>query len=216
MISKWVIVPIFAVAVLSAVGSSMEVGEEMTGSAVDQNPGSTSQVGYIEPARVAGSWSLAMRDGATGRTEYFDLELSQNGDVLFGRGGTGGTGAAFLPAATDPSPTRDEGISSMVWWLRQDPDPISTTDRASAIGAAGRISGDRVNLDLMSLEENLLYRLEVTVLGSSISGRYTAYDSWGGVWSGSCNGYIRAVYGRAAMPAGSARDIAYLGRTRPF
>jgi hypothetical protein len=213
MISKWVIVPIFAVAVLSAVGSSMEVGEETTGRALDQNLGSTSPA--ITPARVAGSWSLALRDGATGRTEYLDLQLSQVGDVIFGRGETGGTDA-FLLAPTDPRPTRDEGISSMVWWLRQDPDPVSTTARTPTIGAAGRVSGERVSLDLMSLEENLLYRLELTVLGSSISGSYTAYDSWGRVRSGSCSGYIRAGYGQAATPVGSGSGIAYLGRTRPF
>jgi hypothetical protein len=214
MISKWVLVPIFAMAILSLGGSSMEVGEETPGSALDQNIGSASQAVQATPARVAGSWSLALMDGATGRAEAFYIDMSQVDDVIFGRGTTGRTDLTRQYLPVGPRPTKDEGISSMVWWLRQPSgSAVPTTQaRGHSIGASGRVSGERVGLDLISLEENALYRLDLHLFGSSVSGSYLAYDSWGRVRPGSCSGYIVAGYGRPSLPIGSTPQVIHLGR----
>jgi hypothetical protein len=50
------------------------------------------------------------------------------------------------------------------------------------IGASGIVIGQRVNLDLIFLDQNALYRLDLTVFGSSVSGDYLAYE--GGERSG--------------------------------
>lgn len=218
MISKWVILSIFAMAALSIVGSSLESLQATAGSAVEESVRSTSPAGYAAPARVAGSWSLALTDSATRRTEAFYLEMSQVDDVIFGRGGTGGTDATFFSVPTEPRPTRDEGISSMVWWLRQPTGSAVPTAQArgNTIGASGRVSGERIGLDIISLEENALYRLDLHLFGTSVSGSYLAYDFWGRVRPGSCSGYIVAGYGQSSLPTGSGSGIAYLGRTRPY
>jgi hypothetical protein len=215
---KCAIFSVFAVAILSMAGSSMEVGEETPGRALDQNIGSASQALQATPARVAGSWSLAMMDGATGRAEAFYIDMSQIDDVIFGRGTTGRTDLTrqYLPG--EPRPTSDEGISSMVWWLRQPTGSAVPTAqaRSQTVGASGRVSAERIGLDIISLEENALYRLDLHLFGTSVSGSYLAYDSWGRVRPGSCSGYIVAGYGQSSLPTGSGSGIAYLGRTRPY
>ncbi|MGB3943562.1 MAG: hypothetical protein WBK88_02070 [Methanothrix sp.] len=205
---------VFAVAILSMGGSSMEVGEEAAGLALDQNVGSASQAFQPTPARVAGSWSLVLMDSATGRAEAFRLDISQVDDVIFGRGTTGGTDITFSSLPTEPRPTRDEGIESMVWWLRQPPghETPAPQARGRSVGASGRVGGERIGLDLISLEENALYRLDLHLFGTSVSGSYLAYDSWGRVRPGSCSGYIVAGYGQSSLPTGSGSGIAYLGR----
>jgi len=55
MISKWVIVLIFAAAILSTAGSSLDIRQEMTGTALDPSLGSTSPAAQASPASVAGS-----------------------------------------------------------------------------------------------------------------------------------------------------------------
>jgi hypothetical protein len=209
---------VFAVAILSMGASSTEVGGETVGRALDQNVGSTFPALQPTPARVGGSWSLVLMDSATGRAEAFRLDISQVDDVIFGRGTTGGTDITFSSLPTEPRPTRDEGIESMVWWLRQPPghETPAPQARGQTVGASGRVSGERIGLDLISLEENALYRLDLHLFGSSVSGSYLAYDSWGRVRPGSCSGYILAGSGQASLTTGSARDIAYLGRTRPY
>jgi len=215
---KCAIFMVFAVAILSMGASSMEVGDETVGRALDQNLGSASQAFQPTPARVGGSWSLVLMDSATGRADAFRLDISQVDDVIFGRGTTGGTDIGFSSLQTEPRPTRDEGISSMVWWLRQPPghETPAPQARGQTVAASGRVSGERIGLDLISLEENALYRLDLHLFGSSISGSYLTYDSWGRVRPGSCSGYILAGSGQASLPTGSARDIVYLGRTRPY
>lgn len=215
MISRWFMAAIFTITILSMAGSSMEVGEETPGSALTQNIGSASQA---TPARVAGSWSLALMDGASGRAEPFYIDMIQVDDVIFGRGTTGRTDLTIRPLPVEPRPTKDEGIESMVWWLRQPSgSAVPTTQaRGQTVGASGRVSGERIGLDIINLEENALYRLDLHLFGSSVSGSYLAYDSWGRVRPGSCSGYIMAGYGRSSLPIGSGSGIAYLGRTRPY
>jgi len=137
---KCAIFSVFAVAILSMAGSSMEVGEETPGRALDQNIGSASQALQATPARVAGSWSLAMMDGATGRAEAFYIDMSQIDDVIFGRGTTGRTDLTRQYLPVEPRPTSDEGISSMVWWLRQPTGSAVPTAqaRSQTVGASGR------------------------------------------------------------------------------
>ncbi|MDF0591157.1 hypothetical protein [Candidatus Methanocrinis natronophilus] len=207
---------VIAVAILSMGASSMEVGEETASLALDQNVGSASSAFQPTPARVAGSWSLVLVDSATGRAEAFRLDISQVDDVIFGRGTTGGTDITFSSLPTEPRPTRDEGIESMVWWLRQPPghETPGPQARGETVGASGRVRGERIGLDLISLEENALYRLDLHLFGSSVSGSYLAYDSWGRVRPGSCSGYILAGQGRPSLPIGSMPQVIHLGRTR--
>jgi len=155
-------------------------------------------------------------DGATGRSSSVEADISQIDRVIFGRGAPGGAGAAptFLPVETGPRPTRDDGIKSMVWWLHQDPAPAAqgaSSARYLTIGASGIVIGQRVNLDLIFLDQNALYRLDLTVFGSSVSGDYLAYEGGGAVGSGSCLGSIRPGY---ALPLSSSPEVLNLGRMR--
>lgn len=213
MISKWVIVLIFAAAILSTAGSSLDIRQEMTGTALDPSLGSTSPAAQASPASVAGSWSLTLVDAATGRARSVNVEICQIDDVIFGLGGTSdGDGSAF-PVETEPRPTKDEGIESMIWWLHQETEPgaATTTARSLSIGASGLVRGASLSLDLVFLEENVLRRLDLVVAGNSITGSYLAYDSLGRVESGRCYGYIRAGYG---MTTGSGYQVIPLGGMR--
>jgi len=161
---------------------------------------------------------LVLVDAASRRTQSVIVEMSQIGDIIFGRGSTGGTDLSAFPVQTDSKPAEDEGIESMIWWLEQDPDPRAqtTTARYLTIGASGRVTGNALSLDLIFLEENVLYKLNLNVVGSSISGSYLAYDSVGRVQSGSCYGSIRAGYGQSALTLGSKPDVVTLGGMRSY
>jgi len=136
-------------------------------------------------------------DAAGGWIRSANVEIVQIDDVIFGRGTTDDGGADVVYDETDSRPTEDRGIESMVWWLHQDPAPAAPTTaaRSPTVGASGRVSGTSLDLDLIFLEESVLYRLDLNVVGSSISGSYQAYDTFGRVRSGSCNGYILAGRG---------------------
>jgi len=216
MSSKWILVSVLALAVLSIGGSCRELQQETAGFVPDQALGSISPVTQLSPARVAGSWSMVLIDAATGRNRYVNVDMSQIDDVIFGRGSTGGSDVRTFPVQTEPKPTKDEGIESMIWWLEQDPDPTfdTTTARSLTIGASGLVIGQSLSLDLIFLEENVLYRLNLNAVDSSISGSYLAYDSVGRVQSGSCYGSIRAGYGRPALTIGSNPEVISLGGMR--
>jgi len=221
MRSNCVVVAALA-ALLLILGSSTGLKQESAGSSPDPalesttGVGSTSPVSEAGPATVAGIWSLVLIDGATGRSSSVEADISQIDRVIFGRGALGGAGAAptFLPVETGPRPTRDDGIKSMVWWLHQDPAPAAqgaSSARYLTIGASGIVIGQRVNLDLIFLDQNALYRLDLTVFGSSVSGDYLAYEAGGAVGSGSCLGSIRPGY---ALPLSSSPEVLNLGRMR--
>jgi len=216
MRSKWVLVSVLALAVLSIGGSCREPQQETAVFVPDQSLGSILPAAQFSPAHVAGSWSLALIDSASGRTQSVYIEMSQTDDVIFGRGSTGATDLSAFPAQTEPKPTEDEGIESMIWWLHQDTDSVSQTTAARylTIGASGRAMGNALSLDLIFLEENVLYNLDLDVVGSSITGRYLAYDSVGKVLSGTCYGSIRAGYGQSALSLGSKPDVINLGGMR--
>ena len=226
MIPKWVIVGFLALLLLSAGGSCREGQEESTGSALDTGAGSASSVGsappssQIVPASVAGTWSLVLTDSLTGRSQSVELDIRQIDEVIFGRGSTGGSTAiatSFLSVETEPRPTRDEGIRSMVWWLHQDPEPAvqaASSIRYLTVGASGTVSGQTVSLDLIFLDENVLHRLDLNVFGNSVSGSYLAFDSGGGVRSGSCYGSVLSSRGQAVVPLGSTHEVVNIGGSR--
>jgi hypothetical protein len=213
MSSKWISVSALAIAIICIGGSCREIQQETAVSAPGPDLGSTSPVAETGPASVAGSWSLVLMEAASGWTRPANLEIVQIDDVIFGRGSSEDGGAGVVYDETDSRPTEDQGIESMVWWLHQDPEPEAptTTVRGLTIGASGRVSGTSLSLDLIFLEENVLYRLELNAVGSSISGSYQAYDSLGRVRSGSCYGYIRAGRGQSALPLGSRPEVLSLG-----
>ncbi|HPE62791.1 MAG TPA: hypothetical protein PLQ49_01635 [Methanothrix sp.] len=222
MRSNWLTAAFLALFLLSAAGSCREGQEGSTISALDTGAGSTSSVGsappssQLTPAIVAGTWSLVLTDAATGRSESVELEIRQIGEVIFGSGSTGGSAAtatSFLSVETEPRPTRDEGIRSMVWWLNQDPAPVDQAAQARylTIGASGLVNGQSVSLDLIFLDENVLHRLDLDVFGSSVSGSYLAYDSWGEVRSGSCYGSVMSGSVQAAVPLGQTHEPVTIG-----
>ncbi len=216
MISKWVLVSLLTLAVLCIGGSCRDLQQESAGSSPDPALGSTSPAAEASPARVAGSWSLVLIDAASGRTQSVNVEISQIDDIIFGRGSTSESDASVFSEEIESRPTEDEGIESMIWWLEQDPEPTAQATRARylTIGASGLVSGQSLSLDLIFLEENVLYRLNLNVVGNSISGSYLAYDSLGRVRSGSCYGSIRAGYGQSALPLGSNPEVITLGGMR--
>jgi hypothetical protein len=216
MISKWILVSALAIAVLCIGGSCRDLQQETAVSAIDPALGSTSPVAEAGPTRVGGSWSLVLIDAASGKSRSVNVEISQIDDVIFGRGSTSESDAGVFSEEIEPRPTEDQGIESMIWWLEQDPEPMAqtTTARSLTIGASGLVSSDQsLNLDLVFLEENVLYRLNLNVVGSSISGSYLAYDSVGRVRSGSCYGSIRAGYGPTLE---SKPEVISLGGMRSY
>jgi hypothetical protein len=58
--------------------------------------------------------------------------------------------------------------------------------------ASGTITGDRLNLDLVSLEKVNLYRISMTVNGDSATGSYTAFTPSSASITGTANGVISA------------------------
>lgn len=215
MSSKWISVSALAIAIICTGGSCREIQQETAVSAIDPALGSTSTVAEAGPASVAGSWSLVLIDAASGRSRSVNVEISQIDDVIFGRGSTSENDAGVFSEEIEPRPTEDQGIESMIWWLEQDPEPTvqTTLARSLMIGASGLVSGTSLSLDLIFLEENVLYRLNLNVVGSSISGSYLAYDAVGRVRSGSCYGSIRAGYGPTL---GSNPEVITLGGMRSY
>ena len=217
MISKWIIVLSLAIVLLSlGAALGLQDGSEGPSSGPLAGPATPATSAEAQPAAVAGIWSLVLMDGATGRSQPAEVEIIQIGEVVFGRGTSGGAGAppAFLPVEAGPRPTRDEGIKSMVWWLHQDPPPAggaAASTRYLTIGASGIVTGPRVSLDLIFLDQNVLCRLDLQVFGSFLSGSYIAYDSRGTVGTGSCTGSIRPGY---ALPLDSSPQVLHLGRSR--
>jgi len=215
---KLAFVSVLALAILSIGGSCREIQQESVALSSDPTLGSTSPAARASPASVAGSWSLILMDAASGRAQSVNVEISQIDDVIFGRGRTSGIDVNTFLIETEPRPTEDEGIESMIWWLQQDPEPAAqtTTARYLTIGASGLVSSQSLSLDLVFLEENVLYRLDLNAVGNSVSGSYLAYDSVGKVRSGSCYGSIRPGRGHSALSLGTNPEIVTIGGMRSY
>jgi hypothetical protein len=98
---------------------------------------------------LAGRWSLELRDN---RLRTLDLNLLQNGRVVFGRGDM-----------------IADGMSQMA-------------------SASGLISQEVLYLDIVSLEDQTLYRCVLRPDTNSLSGSYYAFGPGGAVWSGTVSG----------------------------
>ncbi len=98
---------------------------------------------------IAGRWSLELRDSLV-RT--LDINLVQNGRVIFGRG---------------------EMIAGGV---------------SQPASASGLISQDVLYLDVVSLDDQMLYRCVLRPGANSLSGSYYAFGPQGAVWSGAVRG----------------------------
>ncbi len=193
MRSNCVVVAALA-ALLLILGSSTGLKQESAGSSPDPalesttGVGSTSPVSEAGPATVAGIWSLVLIDGATGGPRPWRRIFSQLDRVIFGRGArrAGAAPKTFLPSRRVRGDGGSMGKSRWSGCSHQDPGTCGPREPSSArymtIGASGIVIGQRVNLDLIFLDQNALYRLDLTVFGSSVSGDYLAYE--GGERSG--------------------------------
>ncbi|MHC1630849.1 MAG: hypothetical protein ACXQT4_00900 [Methanotrichaceae archaeon] len=56
------------------------------------------------------------------------------------------------------------------------------------VTASGSMDENTLNLDLISPEKGILYKLDLNVIENSISGSYEAYDIRGAIWFGSVTG----------------------------
>ncbi len=98
---------------------------------------------------LAGRWILELRDNLS---RSLDLNLLQNGRVVFGRG--------------------DMIISGM----------------GRQASASGLMSQDVLYLDIVSLDDETLYRCVLRPDSNSLSGSYYAFGPEGAVWSGTVSG----------------------------
>ena len=65
---------------------------------------------------------------------------------------------------------------------------ISEDNNTLTVAAGGIITGDKLNLDLITLEKMGLYRLSMTVSGDSAIGSYTAFSTIGSSSTGPVKG----------------------------
>lgn len=136
----------------------------------------------IEPSNFSGRWSLAITEKST---RSLDLALYQTGDLVFGKGVLGSSESSEAGGSS----SEDRGIDSMIEWLNL---PPSSLESASQAAASGTVEGDRLHLDLISLESLSLYRFELNLTGDLVSGSYSAYGTDGSTWAGTATGARRA------------------------
>lgn len=119
-----------------------------------------------------------------------DMDLYQNGELIFGCGAMVPGDGSFGSVEADDAPKRDEGIRSMIWWLEQEPAPLGAASQiaASQVAVSGSLFGNVMELDLISLEDRVLYKLHLTVGEDALWGSYNAYDYMGSTWIGSARG----------------------------
>lgn len=152
--------------------------------AIGTSTGTTApaEVEAEEPSNFSGRWSLAVTESTT-RT--LDLALHQTGDLVFGKGVLGPASGSEAVGSS----TGDRGIESMIDWLNQPPSGLSSASQAAA---SGTVVGDRLVLDLVSLDSVSLYRFDLALTGNLVSGSYSAYGTDGSNWSGTVSGSRRA------------------------
>lgn len=63
-------------------------------------------------------------------------------------------------------------------------------DVTQEVAATGSVSGNKIRLDLLSLNDMNLYRLDMDLSGNLLSGEYAAYSASGNAWSGVAEGNI--------------------------
>ncbi|MCR3883082.1 MAG: hypothetical protein NUK54_01755 [Methanothrix sp.] len=131
----------------------------------------------LEPSDFSGRWSFALVEDAV---RSFDLALYQRGEIVFGKGVLGPSGAS-----TGSGSSEDRGIDSMIDWLNL---PPSAGSSASQGAASGTVAGDEMKLDLVTLDSIALYRFDLSLVGDIATGIYTAYGSDGSTWSGNVTG----------------------------
>ena len=143
--------------------------------------------------------SLNLLDETSGEEKSADLDLIRTDDAVFGQGQIAANDQN-VPASSEPRPTQDEGIESMTWWLHQDASqPVSQTQYQ--VGASGSVAGRSLNLNLVSLDQNLLYKLNIRFDGyGSISGSYESYNAIEKIGSGSCTGSYTARRDQTTAP----------------
>jgi hypothetical protein len=108
------------------------------------------EIGPLPPEEeLAGRWSLELRDQ---RLKTLDLNLLQNGRVVFGRGDM------IMDGMSQPAT------------------------------ASGLISQEVLYLDIVSLEDQTLYRCVLRPGLNSLSGSYYAFGPGETVWSGTVGG----------------------------
>lgn len=149
--------------------------------AIGTATGTTAPADAPEPSNFSGRWSLAVTESTT-RT--LDLALHQTGDLVFGKGVLGPAGGSDAPGSS----SGDRGIESMIDWLNQPPSGLSSASQAAA---SGTVVGDRLVLDLVSLDSVSLYRFDLALTGNLVSGSYSAYGTDGSNWSGTVSGSRR-------------------------
>lgn len=67
---------------------------------------------------------------------------------------------------------------------------ITTDDGSQRVTAAGYASGNEMDLFVSAIDGSLMYRLELSPSGKSITGKYNAYSADGGVLSGTAMGSL--------------------------
>jgi hypothetical protein len=156
--------------------------------------------------------NLNLLDDASSKNRSADLDLTRIGKVVFGQGRIA---ADYQNVPTSPSslprPTHDEGIDSMKWWLDQDvSQPVSQT--RYLVGASGSVAGRGLNLNLVSPDQNLLYKLNIRFDGyGSISGSYESYNAIEKIGSGSCTGSYTSNRGQTTTASKSEDGITTIG-----
>ncbi|MFZ0034715.1 MAG: hypothetical protein WAK60_06990, partial [Sedimentisphaerales bacterium] len=65
---------------------------------------------------------------------------------------------------------------------------IMEDNNTITVAAGGSVNGNKLNLDLITLEKMGLYRLSMTVSGDTVIGSYTAFSTIGSSSSGPANG----------------------------
>lgn len=164
------------IATLPAAPAERQVYNIGGASATSQPPAGDGSAS-LEPADFSGRWSFAMVED---EMRSLDLAIYQRGEIVFGKGFFGPTGAQ-----EGSSSSEDRGIDSMIDWLNQ---PASAGSSASQSAASGTVAGDELKLDVVTIDTIVLYRFDLSVVGDIATGIYTAYGSDGSAWSGNVTG----------------------------
>ncbi|MHC1631668.1 MAG: hypothetical protein ACXQT4_05200 [Methanotrichaceae archaeon] len=75
------------------------------------------------------------------------------------------------------------------------------------ITAAGSVTGNTLNLCLVTVEGTSMYRFNLAVNNRAVSGTYNAYSFEGASWDGSCNGNKYTDSAMTTMSSGASQPI---------
>lgn len=65
---------------------------------------------------------------------------------------------------------------------------IVTGNTTQDVSAAGSVTGSEINLDLLTMNDITLFRLDLNLSGSTLAGDYTAYSATSAPWTGRAEG----------------------------